>query len=517
MRIALLPLDDRPCNFAFPQKLAAIGGIRLEIPPAELLGRFRTPGDGRGLAEWIVATASTVDVLIASVDMLAYGGLVASRTPNVGVDEALGNLSALRKAKAANPSLKTYAFNIIMRLSISATDEEMLRYWALLHERCQVVEEPRGLLKFDDVPRTLLMDFIAARERNHAVNLRSIEMVDEGIIDYLVLPQEDAAERGLHKTEQERLRAAIARSGTEDRVAIHNGTDEAALVLLARALNEWAGESPRVDRFFSRPGGEQVVALYEDRTVGENIAGHVRAIGGRLAPAQNAGEGADLILAVHTPEGRQRDLCMEAPRGADGDRTRPGSCGSEAGSSVLSGPQADGHLDVFVSKVSRLAGQGRLVGVLDIAYGNGGDADLIDALTQRMDLCSLSGYAGWNTASNALGTVLSQISIYNLFKDRPGAEKANLAFTVERLLDDYLYQAVVRRRINDRLEALGIDRWNLGEDLSRVEGWVAEEMDREIRAFATRLSERSSRLAGLQYHVNLPWPRTFEVSVDVCL
>lgn len=515
MRIALLPLDDRPCNLAFPQKLAAMGGIQLAIPPAELLGRFRTPGDGRRLAEWIVAKASSVDILIASIDMLAYGGLVASRTASVHADEALRNLDALRKAKAMNPSLKTYAFNVIMRLSISATDKGILRYWALLHERCQIVEEPRDLLRFDDIPRALLMDFISARERNHAVNLKSIEMVGGDIIDYLILPQEDAAERGLHKAEQERLYAAIARNGVEDRVAVHNGTDEAAVVLLARALNEWAGVSPKVGRFYSRPGGERVVALYEDKTVGENIASHVRAIKGRLVSAEST----DLILAVHTPKGRQRDLCMEAPDSADTALVGPESaaCGSEAGAFATSGPQADDQLDAFAAKVSRLAGQGRLVGVLDIAYGNGGDAALIDALAERMDLCSLAGYAGWNTASNALGTVLSQLSIYSLFKDRPGAEEANVAFTVERLLDDYLYQAVVRRKINERLEGLGIDRWNLGEDFSRVEGWVVEEMDREIRAFVARLSERSSCLTGLQYRVRLPWPRTFEVSVDVRL
>ncbi|MDR2068579.1 MAG: DUF4127 family protein, partial [Spirochaetaceae bacterium] len=32
MKISLLPLDSRPCNTLFPQKLAAIAGLSLNMP-----------------------------------------------------------------------------------------------------------------------------------------------------------------------------------------------------------------------------------------------------------------------------------------------------------------------------------------------------------------------------------------------------------------------------------------------------------------------------------------------------
>jgi hypothetical protein len=45
MRIALLPLDDRPVNGRLPAMVAAIAGAELLMPPVELLPRMREPSD----------------------------------------------------------------------------------------------------------------------------------------------------------------------------------------------------------------------------------------------------------------------------------------------------------------------------------------------------------------------------------------------------------------------------------------------------------------------------------------
>ena len=43
--IALLPLDNRPCNLQFPAQIAAIGDAQLVAPPPLLLGQFNARGN----------------------------------------------------------------------------------------------------------------------------------------------------------------------------------------------------------------------------------------------------------------------------------------------------------------------------------------------------------------------------------------------------------------------------------------------------------------------------------------
>jgi len=55
------------------------------------------------------------------------------------------------------------------------------------------------------IPRPLLAAYLAARARNHAVNRAALTLLSEGVIDFLVLTQEDTAPAGLHVTEQQSL------------------------------------------------------------------------------------------------------------------------------------------------------------------------------------------------------------------------------------------------------------------------------------------------------------------------
>ena len=45
-----LPLDERPCNWLFPQMMTrGVAQLELLTPPQELLGRKKTPADLEGL------------------------------------------------------------------------------------------------------------------------------------------------------------------------------------------------------------------------------------------------------------------------------------------------------------------------------------------------------------------------------------------------------------------------------------------------------------------------------------
>jgi len=78
-----------------------VAGEKLRHPPRALLGRFLTPGQPERVAEWLRRGAPSARMAIVSLDMLAYGGLVASRAPTVDVATALCRLQALREVKEA--------------------------------------------------------------------------------------------------------------------------------------------------------------------------------------------------------------------------------------------------------------------------------------------------------------------------------------------------------------------------------------------------------------------------------
>ena len=80
LRIALLPLDERPVNITLPRQIAAIGGAELLLPPRRMLPDLRQPGRTDDLGAWLEAVAGEVDAVVVSIDMLCYGGLIAGRT-----------------------------------------------------------------------------------------------------------------------------------------------------------------------------------------------------------------------------------------------------------------------------------------------------------------------------------------------------------------------------------------------------------------------------------------------------
>src|SRR4028118_1674996 len=177
--LALVPLDDRPCNVRFPQQIAAIGGDVVAVPPLPALGHFNSPGQPSDIARWLHELPQ-VEALIVSIDMLAYGGLVASRKPHVGEEEALARLQMLKVFRRPRPETPIYAFNILMRLAITMDSDEavphyynIMRY-ARLRDEAERFQSEHLQAELDKVtaqiPPPLLERYCAARARHHAVN-----------------------------------------------------------------------------------------------------------------------------------------------------------------------------------------------------------------------------------------------------------------------------------------------------------------------------------------------------------
>ncbi len=94
-----------------------------------------------------------------------------------------------------------YTFGIIMRLGTTVTDAESMSLHLGLGEYSQLVDRVQRLSKADLQPQLdsvtsrlgadALPRYLAVRRRNHAVNRALIKLTADGVIDYLVLAQED--------------------------------------------------------------------------------------------------------------------------------------------------------------------------------------------------------------------------------------------------------------------------------------------------------------------------------------
>jgi hypothetical protein len=93
--LALVLLTIAPATSASRSKspLSAIANSPLRNDST--LGCFEVPGRPDTISRWL-SDLPEVEALIVSVDMLAYGGLVASRHASLAEDEALSRLQVLR-------------------------------------------------------------------------------------------------------------------------------------------------------------------------------------------------------------------------------------------------------------------------------------------------------------------------------------------------------------------------------------------------------------------------------------
>jgi hypothetical protein len=486
-----IPVDDRPVTGEQVAGLVAAAGWELRLPPAPWLGRFRTPGDCDALAEWLrTSIDDTVVGIIVSLDMLLYGGLVASR--HVVIDDATlaRRFGVLQSLRDRWPRLRIAAFIATMRLSNNNIADEEKDYWAQYGEaiwRWSYASDHAAVTGSDNpelpaleraIPAAIRVDYLATRARNFTWMQAAIDATQAGVIDRLILPQDDTARYGFNIAERRRLEAEVTQRKLADRVRIYPGADEVLHTLAAHAIRSVAGAPreliaevlPSDPRCF-----DQLVARYEDRPVRLALAAQAEAVGIRLVPS-DASHAADLVIAIHTQGDAQGDWAMRLPL-----------------------PAWQPITSTWLDAIEAAIDEGRAVVVLDLAYANGGDPDLIAALASRGLLARLAAYAGWNTASNSIGSALAQVVMaWGRLDSREN--RSNLAL---RLLEDYVYQAVVRQVVR-----LGYDFESRATRSSSLAAVVRGVFSAHARSFIA-----GQRLPVLLTDVWLPWDRTFEIGI----
>ncbi len=486
-KIVALPVDGRPVVREQVRQLMRIAGWQLVMPDVAALGNFREPADRDHLSDWLHAHAAEADGFVLSLDMLIYGGLVPSRFIEDSESALLTRLSTLIFLKQRYPLRPVYCFLATMRLSHNNINDEEKVYWNLYGEliwrwsfyqdRYDVLGHAADAVIANDakaaIPEDIRNDYLATRKRNFSIALHTLSLVKSGVIDRLILPQDDTAGYGFNIAERRQLQQALTTDSLESRVQIYPGADEVIHTLSAHMVGALTNKTA-IKFFVVATDAEHIAALnarYEDRPILESISAQIAAVGGvRVSDAAAA----DVLLLVHSAGTSQGDWAMRLPL-----------------------PSISTVTAEWLKKA--LGVSNKKIAVLDLAYANGGDPILIEALRQVMPLNMLAAYAGWNTASNSAGSLLAQCALAAHDADA----SANREALCLRLLEDYLYQAVIRQQIRDEIDETTMSASVLNEKVSAVFITAANDWLRQHQ-FDWQVAS-----------IYLPWNRTFEIGINL--
>lgn len=500
-KIVFLPLDERPCNYIYPEYIAKISGSEIEIVPRRLMGKFKQPADVEGIWEWTKEKTENDGVLIVSMDLFLYGGIVPSRLHDIPEDKCQERQERLRQLKKEKPGLKIYAFQLITRAPArDGSGEEpdyyqdygyrIYRYGVLQDKEAleKITEEERQEKRSieEQVPAAVLEDFLCRRAINFNNNKASIDLVSEGVIDFLIIPLDDCREYGYAPSERRKLSSYAAKKNLFSKIFFYPGADEVGCTLLARAVNELNLLRPEIYVDYSSLRGKYQIPSYEDRSIGETVQYQILAAGCSIAESSAEADG---ILAVNPPT--KFSLRLEKELITD--------------EIYLEGER---NLQAFVERIRKYLQRGKVCAVADCAIPNTADRALMQFLYEQDLLKEIEAYAGWNTSSNTLGTVIAHLAA-SLASKKQGKNKMSEEFRFLRYLEDWGYMAEVRKKVTAMLSQVdrtiySLDLGDKGEEVSKI---VKEKLDQ----FLCRYFPEEKR----RFSVSMPWNRMFEIELKL--
>ena len=423
MRICFIPIDNRPVCHSLAKDICCLDKtIELFIPPREYLGDLTKSADTEKIFAWLT-TIPSCDVVVLSLDTIAYGGLIPSRRSNETFEEIKSRIFTLKRILKEMKS-KIYAFSSIMRISNNNYNEEEKEYWKDYGTKIFEYSynfHKNGIADSFDIPSGILADYLKTRERNFEINKIYLNWQKEGFFDTLIFSKDDCAEYGLNVKEAQELESMGGYTKT--------GADEIPLALLARSVKKVI----KVFVEYTEPDCKNIISNYEDVSIEQSVKGQL-ALGG-FVEVNDINE-SDIVLIVNNFREKQGELVM-------GWET----CGKYRGPFVL---------------------PNKPFAVADVRYANGADNEFVEELIpfiQYEKLGLFLGYAGWNTSANTLGSLLAGVKVgYNAIDFDNNAFKR---LQMIRFLDDWAYQANVRAQIDTPCDIRKLMK-PYAEKLSRV-------------------------------------------------
>lgn len=505
-RLLLIPLDSRPPCTQFVEQLAAVAGTSVQIPPAELMDNYKKPGNRQALRKWLLENAQSNTTAIVSVDMLIHGGLLASRLNVGGQEDAQSVIDIFKQAKMINPQLKLYVFSIIPRLIIADTPENMSQQKNMLKYSIQkdlalTFENPLDYKMLMDLesklPAEIIARYTGLYEHNKQLNYALIDLAKQGVIDGLVIGQDDGQAFGLPNMAKGAIQHYIDQTDVKEKVFVTRGTDEVALTLLGYIIAKNANYQPKIFVRYSHKAAAGIVMPFMPHSVETTVNEKIHLVNGIrvLSP-----EVADFILYVHVGTHEINNTVVE---------------------------QA-------AHEIMAMINAGKKVAVVDLTEDFYASETVFPTLLkQEVPLLRLSAYAGWNTTSNSIGTALAQVAIWGASSSAPASEErlisawsANTNFLLCRFFDDWYFQKEIQPAINASLRKSSIDPYNLGQKYHSTNSAVQKMINEKAQYWFYRqlrnkpfIIETSGQpvkvlISDFSFAANLPWDRTFEVRLE---
>jgi hypothetical protein len=508
--ILLVPLDSRPPCRDFVINGGKIIGRDIVTPPTEYMDYYTQPGNTAAMRKWLAENAGSASATILSIDQLLSGGLLAAREAHISEEDTATLADDLRALHRAHPNVPLHAFYILPRAipqdGIEGWRERraLLAYARLLGrtgEGLPVDTEEMERLR-GQVPPAYLEKYLAHFEESTSLAKMLIELTEEGVLTRLVLGQDDGEEYSVGNLKKMEIADLLAQKNiAADRAMIVHGADEIALSLLARIsvdeLHPRGTAAPRVAVRYAGPAMDD--AVFPFMAISNDMTAHEKITMLGAMPAENDTD-SDLTLLISAGDNKADTLGTRAPA-------------------------AEAIKDMLAEQKS--------VALVDLSRHFHAEESLLPILIEKnVSVNALTAYAGWNTASNAIGTALAQAILYHCAManaktqaDYESALHANLAFLTGRIAEDTFYLKESIDRVNDTLRTAGY-RNTADLDLTRNWRWANDllmnDLSRRMRsyesaaAFRTPFQRGEMRLHLVQSNITAyyPWPRTFEIRLN---
>ncbi len=395
LKIAYIPIDNRPVNYDRVQMLAKSVGFELIMPEEDL---FRTAldnmspnkngstyGDREKLLEWLKEADKTCDYFVLSLDQLLSGGLVASRW--------LNNTDLSFEFEVADYIIRLAKNNTVVLF------DTVMRLASTVNYQGYQMDEYNNLRSYGSVARRVLngseltVENIIdgykygtsgnkistplsekAVDKYLASRTRKLKLIDHILsrslddLEYCYIGVDDSSTTTNIQTNE--INLISAKLG--DNGAIYAGTDELGLMGITRIVTKLYGSADVGVTYFG--GGENNIADgFDFATLKYEIENHIISLG---CAVKSGGKG-DLQV-----------LCLTQ------------------GANAATAKQLVDKAEEYIKKQIPVI-------IIDPNTGTGSVLEK-ELLKRNFPLAMILGYSNWNTAANALGIALSNgISRYS--------------------------------------------------------------------------------------------------------
>lgn len=443
--VMLVPLDDRPMNTDTVKKAAAAAGIKLIMPPKNIIatslqndktGAGSHGGDASAVIQWIRDNDHLADGFIFSADMIHSGGLVESRSfsPAYSTSQGTTNLNIIDEIDNANPNKPIYVFDSVMRLAstveyegLAERDYKNLRDFgskprvlnSSSHANVKANYDiapsaadntkPAGKIQFSTslVSEATRAKYYEARARKFDLNKVVVDKTAAKKIDYVVFGVDDSSTDTIQTNEINWL------TWQQNNVLINKSKivsdiDGVSLNLLARMTKELYNQ-PSLKYYVEYFGTDGKTTDFYDEYAYESVHAtlkkQIEISGGTYVTDKNS---ADVSILALSPQ------------------------------SIYRGALVSAFESNMVNSIPTV--------VMDF-YGYTADSYIMSNILAGTNASRMLAYSAWNTLGNrmgiALGTAGSRMNFMKYETDPTKLRDASKAFaslSIDRIAKDYGYK-----------------------------------------------------------------------------